>query len=147
MLWGKALRAAEYRNTGPACIFLVKEWFYQCMICIFSTRSSAVHLRLVLQVGSKITSNLVLSPRLKTWTWNMMKEIAISESLLFHSRNSFPFLNINLETECLWFHSLWNLCYYMLSLTKILAALFTANLFNFQGLDKVVLYSSVILHP
>lgn len=35
----------------------------------------------------------------------------------------------------------------MHSLIKILAALFTANLFNFQGLDKVVLHSNVILHP
>lgn len=35
----------------------------------------------------------------------------------------------------------------MLPLTKILAALLTTNLFNFQGIDKVVLYSSIILHP
>lgn len=35
----------------------------------------------------------------------------------------------------------------MLSLTKILTALFNANLFNFQGLDKVVPYCNIILQP
>lgn len=39
-LGGKNLRAAEDRNAGPACIFFIKEWFYQCMMfCFLSARS------------------------------------------------------------------------------------------------------------
>lgn len=103
-------------------------------------------LALFYRLAQKLLQICFKFQRATTRTRNMMKEIAMSESLLFHNRNSFSFLNINLGTESLWFNSLWNLWYYLLSLTKILEALFTANLFNFQWLDKVVLYCCIILH-